>query len=220
MSGALKNNTTIKVLDISSNQDLTGRSIEALADIFNSNRSIEYFGFSKLNLTTSMVQPLFDLIGRFPFPSEEVENHLKEMKARDAIVEKNKKLKSQKKPEEPVPQIDDIEPIKRINEAGEEIEEWVTIKNPQIKHLNFCMNQIDDSIERTILDVIDRTSDDFSVTLSSNKVSEEVIERLHQKITNLHKAQIDHQLQKAEAEGAPTDGIQIDKFIHLKRLNV
>ena len=94
MSGPLKSNTSIKVLDISSNQDLTNRSIESLTEIFNNNRSIEYFGFSKLNLTTEMVQPLFNLIGRFPFPSEEVENHLKEMKARDAIVEKNKKLKS------------------------------------------------------------------------------------------------------------------------------
>lgn len=157
MSGPLKNNTTIKVLDISSNPDLGSKSLEALADIFNGNRSIEYFGFSKLNLTTQMVVPLFDLIGRFPFPADEVENHLKEMKARDAIIEKNKKLKSQKKPEEPVPQIDDIESIKRINEAGEEIEEWVTIKNPQIKHLNFCMNQIDDDIEKTLVDVIDRT---------------------------------------------------------------
>ena len=82
------------------------------------------------------------------------------------------------------------------------------------------MNVIDDDIERTITEVIDRTSDDFSVTLSSNKVSEEVIERLHKKITNLHKAQIEHQISKAEAEGAPTDGIQIDKFIHLKRLTV
>ena len=41
-----------------------------------------------------MVLPLFELIGRFPFPADDVENHLKEMKARDAIVEKNKKLKS------------------------------------------------------------------------------------------------------------------------------
>lgn len=190
----MKSNTTIKVLDISSNPDLGSKSLEALADIFNGNRSIEYFGFSKLNLTTQMVVPLFDLIGRFPFPADEVENHLKEMKARDAIIEKNKKLKSQKKPEEPVPQIDDIESIKRINEAGEEIEEWVTIKNPQIKHLNFCMNQIDDDIEKTLVDVIDRTQDEFSMTLSSNKVSEDVVERLHTKITKLHKAQIEHQI--------------------------
>jgi len=52
MSGPLKNNTTIKVLDISSNQELSSKSLEALADILNGNRSIEYFGLSKLSLTT------------------------------------------------------------------------------------------------------------------------------------------------------------------------
>jgi len=34
---------------------------------------------------------------------------LAELKRKEAIVEKNKKLKSQKKPEEPVPQVDNIE---------------------------------------------------------------------------------------------------------------
>ena len=94
MSPFLKANSTIKVLDISSNPDLGTGSLNALADVLNGNRSIEYFGLSKLNLTTQMVLPLFDLIGRFPFPADEVENHLKELKARDVIVEKNKKLKS------------------------------------------------------------------------------------------------------------------------------
>ena len=94
MSPFLKANSTIKVLDISSNPDLGTGSLNALADVLNGNRSIEYFGLSKLNLTTEMVLPLFDLIGRFPFPADEVENHLKELKARDVIVEKNKKLKS------------------------------------------------------------------------------------------------------------------------------
>ena len=91
-----------------------------------------------------------------------------------------------------MPQLDDIEEIKRINEAGEEIAEWVTIKNPQIKHLNFCMNQIDDDIEKTLSDVIDRTDDMFSLTLSSNKVQDDVVERLHAKIQKLHKAQVEH----------------------------
>ena len=52
------------------------------------------------------------------------------MKKRDAILEKNKKLKASKKAEEPVPQLDNIEQITRKNEEGEEIQEWVTIKNP------------------------------------------------------------------------------------------
>jgi len=97
-----------------------------------------------------------------------------------------------------------------VSETGEEIQEWVTIKNPQIKHLNFCMNQIEDDIEPILSQVIDRTGEEFSVTLSSNRLQEDVVERLHQKISNIHKAQIDLAVQQAEADGAPTENLVVD----------
>jgi hypothetical protein len=40
------------------------------------------------------------------------------MKARDAILEKNKKLKASKKPEEPVPALDLIEQATYLNSQG------------------------------------------------------------------------------------------------------
>lgn len=80
------------------------------------------------------------------------------------------------------------------------------------------MNDVDDEIESTLSKVIDRTSDEFSVTISSNKIAEEIIQKLHSKIKNLHKAQIDIAMQQAESEGKSTDDIHLDKFIHLKRL--
>lgn len=62
------------------------------------------------------------------------------MDSRDKILEKNKKLKASKKPEEPVPHVEIIEKISRINEDGVEVSEWVTVKNAQFRHLNLCMN--------------------------------------------------------------------------------
>lgn len=53
--------------------------------------------------------PLLALLGKFPFPEDQVQNHLTLLKSRDAIIEKNKKLKASKKPEEPVPALDNIE---------------------------------------------------------------------------------------------------------------
>jgi hypothetical protein len=52
------------------------------------------------------------------------------MKNRDVIVDKNKKLKASKKPEEPVPALDNIEQILTKNEEGMTVQKWVTIKNP------------------------------------------------------------------------------------------
>ena len=217
---SLKTNGTIKVLDISSNPNLEGDYLAQIQDTMTANRSLEYLGLSKLNLTSEMVTPLFDMIGRFPFPEDQVENQLAELKKRDVIIEKNKKLKASKKAEEPVPQLDNIEQITRKTEEGEEIQEWVTVKNPQFKHLNLCMNQLDDDLEELLGTVLGRSSDEFGITVSSNKLTEEVIQKLHEKIQNLHKGNIELQQAAAEAEGNSTENIQIDSFIHLKRLAI
>jgi hypothetical protein len=188
---SLKTNSSIKVLDISSNRELTVESAYGLCDVMTANRALEYLGMSKLNLAGENVVPLFEGIGRFPFPAEDVENQLAELKKRDAIIEKNKKLKASKKAEEPVPQLDNIEQITKKNDEGEEVQEWVTIKNPQFKHLNICMNNIEDDVVEALQAVLDRTTDDFGVTISSNKLSEPVIEELHQKIRDLHKQNVE-----------------------------
>jgi hypothetical protein len=46
---------------------------------------------------------------------------LAKIKARDVIIEKNKKLKTSKKPEEPVPILDNIEQATYINNDGVEV---------------------------------------------------------------------------------------------------
>lgn len=74
MCQALKSNSTIKVIDFSSNRDLGKATIDSIIDAIQVNRTLEYLGLSKLNLTTEMVIPLFDMIGRFPFPEDQVEN--------------------------------------------------------------------------------------------------------------------------------------------------
>lgn len=176
---ALKSNQSIKVLDISSNYGISGSVIEGFAEVMASNRTIEYLGLSKLGLSNDQILPLLESVGRFPFPEDQVENQLAEIKKRDAVIEKNKKLKASKKPEEPVPQVDNIEQITRKNEAGEDVQEWVTIKNPQLKHLNVCMNELDDDVEEEFKKVFQRTTDDFGMTVSSNKLSDAVIDNLH-----------------------------------------
>jgi hypothetical protein len=58
-----------------------------------------------------------------------VEPHQAKLKAREAIIEKNKKLKATKKPEEPVPLLDLIEQATYTNADGNEVQGWVLLKN-------------------------------------------------------------------------------------------
>lgn len=104
----LKNNNSLKVIDFSSNSTLSGQAVTSFFDVLESNRTLEYFGLSKLGLTNDNIKPIFKVIGKFPFPEDQVESHKAALKNRDAIIEKNKKLKAGKKPEEPVPVLDEI----------------------------------------------------------------------------------------------------------------
>lgn len=92
------------------------------------------------------------------------------MKERDAIIEKNKKLKASKKPEDPVPLIDDIE--------QQEDGSWVIVKNGQIRHINLCMNPIGDDSKDDILDLLKRTPNEFSITLSGTQISKDSVKEI------------------------------------------
>ena len=112
--------------------------------MFEQNRSLEFLGLAKNNLTTDDITPLLASFGKVPFPAEQVETYQAELKKRDAIIEKNKKLRQQKKPEEPVPIMDSLETKTGTDADGNEVVNYFLLKCPQFKHLNLCLNKIDD----------------------------------------------------------------------------
>ena len=101
-------NKTLKVLDISYNP-ITKKCLKFISDAMETNRTLEYLGLAKCNLQAKSLTKIINQIGRIPFPNDQAEAHLAKLKARDVIIEKNKKLKASKKPEEPVPILDNIE---------------------------------------------------------------------------------------------------------------
>lgn len=143
--------------------------------VLETNRVIEYIGLAKNNLASADVCPLLKTFGRQPFPAENVPAYQLKLKERDAIVEKNKKLKASKKPEEHVPLLDNIESKMVKDEAGNEVAQWSLVINPQFKHLNVCLNQIDDSACEDIEEMLQITPDDFCLTLSGNQFSDEAM---------------------------------------------
>ena len=67
-------NRNLKVLDISYNK-FTSEGIKELNSVFEINRSLEFVGLAKNNLTTDDVLPLLKNFGRTPFPTEKVALH-------------------------------------------------------------------------------------------------------------------------------------------------
>ena len=134
--------------------------------------------------------PILSSFGKVPFPADQVEAYQAELKKRDTIVEKNKKLKASKKPEEPVPILDSLETETGRDAEGNEVTNYFLLKCPQFKHLNLCLNKIDDEAMGTIETVLTQTPDDFGLTLSGNQISGPVQKRIQTMVKNLHRSRV------------------------------
>ena len=142
---------------------------------------------AKNNLTADDVLPLLKCFGRQAFPVERVVQYQAELKARDAIIEKNKKQKAAKKPEEPVPVLDNLESEVQRDENGTEVTVWYLLRNPQFKHLNLCLNKITDEVLDRVEELLMNSSDEFGLTLSGNPLSPARVKEIQTKIEKLHR---------------------------------
>lgn len=64
------------------------------------------------------------------------------------------------------------------------------LKCPQFKHLNLCLNKIDEEAAPAIEDVLMRTPDEFGFTLSGNPIEGAPIIKIHHAVSNLHKQRV------------------------------
>lgn len=67
------------------------------------------------------------------------------------------------------------------------------LKNPQFRHLNLCLNNIDDSAQEEIEAALRVTPDDFCFTLSGNPLSEEAIASIQKTVQQVHKQRVTEQ---------------------------
>jgi hypothetical protein len=56
------------------------------------------------------------------------------------------------------------------------------------------MNTIDNEAEAPLIALVERTTEEFSLTISSNPIEKESLDKVHEKITAMHKAVIDRQI--------------------------
>ena len=78
---------------------------------------------------------------------------------------------------------------------------YFLLKCPQFKHLNLCLNKINDESMGLIQQVLSQTPDDFGMTLSGNQISGPVIERIQNAVKSLHRQRV-QDLRMADASNA------------------
>lgn len=145
---------------------------------------------AKNNLTTADVKPLLAVMGKDMFAPDQVEAHQEKIKQRNKIMEDNKKKKAKKQPEDPVPVIDNLESAVVRDNDGNEVTQWFLLRCPQFKHLNLCMNKIEDDILGDVEDVLGRTTDDFGFTMTGNPMKAEAVAEIQKRVELAHKRSV------------------------------
>lgn len=92
-----------------------------------------------------------------------------------------------------MPIIDNLEQVNSRDAEGNEIVQWYLLRCPQFKHLNLCMNKLDEDILPDIADVLRRTADDFGFTLTGNNMEPEAIKAVQLEIEAAHKKSVQAQ---------------------------
>lgn len=153
----LKHNQFLKVLNLFKN-NLSSKSTESLCHMIEINRKIEELHIGGNFFIDDDLSHLKNYVGKIQMTHEEVEVHNKKVKDRDYILEKNKKLKIQKKPEEPVPL---VEEATQINGT------YYIIKNTKLKNFNLMQNRFTDNCFSCIKYMLD-VSSELLLTIDGN----------------------------------------------------
>ena len=126
----LKSNSVLKVLNLYKN-NLTSKCTPYLISMLEINKKLEEINLGGNFFDDSDFSKLKSVIGATPVTHEQLDAYNKKVKERDLVIEKNKKLKQQKKNEEPVPLLDEFILIGDV---------YNSIKNPHLKNINLIKN--------------------------------------------------------------------------------
>ena len=100
----LKTNSSIRILNLYKN-NFTSTIIPSFMSMLEQNKKLEEINLGANHFIDEDILGLQDQLGKLGITNEEAEAIQKKARDRELIIEKNKKLKNQKKPEEPLPTV-------------------------------------------------------------------------------------------------------------------
>jgi hypothetical protein len=163
----LKNNQFLRVLNLYKN-NLTSKCINEFNSMIEMNKKLEEINLGANHFKNNDLNAMKDGVGKFPMAQDHIEIYHKKIKERDAVIEKNKKLKAQKKPEEPLPNVEEITLIG---------DTYYTVKNTTLKSLNLMQNNFTETCFEDVINILDSNAD-FMLTIDGKIFSKTDKEKL------------------------------------------
>ena len=126
----LKTNNSLKIINLFNNR-ITSKGFAVFCKFLETNKKLEEVHFGKNELVDEDLVLFRKSLGKYLMTLEEVDTQQKKIKERDIVLEKNKKLKAQKKPEEPIPIVEEFVQVG---------DNFYIYKNTKLRSINLMQN--------------------------------------------------------------------------------
>ena len=164
----LKNNTTLRVLNIYKN-NLTSECANSFCQMVLFNRNLEEINLGGNSITDEFIFKIKDFMGEYEMTHEEVEEYENKVKEKEEIIAFNAKNKNNKKVE--------LKEIPFVDEVRKEEDKTIKIRNNTLRKIDFMQNKLSQKSFDDILYILDHNKE-LIVVLDLMKYNKEGIEKI------------------------------------------
>ena len=164
----LKNNTTLRVLNIYKN-NLTSECANSFCQMVLFNRNLEEINLGGNSITDEFIFKIKDFMGEYEMTHEEVEEYENKVKEKEEIIAFNAKNKNNKKVE--------LKEIPFVDEVRKEEDKMIKIRNNTLRKIDFMQNKLSQKSFDDILYILDHNKE-LIVVLDLMKYNKEGIEKI------------------------------------------
>ena len=164
----LKNNTTLRVLNIYKN-NLTSECANSFCQMVLFNRNLEEINLGGNSITDEFIFKIKDFRGEYEMTHEEVEEYENKVKEKEEIIAFNAKNKNNKKVE--------LKEIPFVDEVRKEEDKTIKIRNNTLRKIDFMQNKLSQKSFDDILYILDHNKE-LIVVLDLMKYNKEGIEKI------------------------------------------
>ena len=164
----LKNNTTLRVLNIYKN-NLTSECANSFCQMVLFNRNLEEINLGGNSITDEFIFKIKDFMGEYEMTHEEVEEYENKVKEKEEIIAFNAKNKNNKKVE--------LKEIPFVDEVRKEEDKTIKIRNNTLRKIDFMQNKLSQKSFDDILYILDHNKE-LIVVLDLMKYNKEGSEKI------------------------------------------